>query len=44
MGERREIDDWRLAGWDIGKDRERQWMKDFAQNLQGERERDRFKE
>lgn len=31
---------YRLAGWDIGRDRERQRMKDFAQNLEGgERER-----
>lgn len=28
---------YRLAAWDIGRDGERQWMRDFAQNLEGER-------
>ena len=28
---------YRLAGWDIRRDRERR-MRDFVQNLQGERE------
>lgn len=27
-----------LAGWDIGRDGERHRMKDFAPNLEGERE------
>lgn len=35
---------YRLAGWDIGRDRERQRLKAFAQNLEGERKRDGFKE
>lgn len=32
---------YRLAGWDIGRERERerQRMKGFAENLEGERER-----